>query len=254
MALLVKGVLREVLFMLFLLRGTLGVTVTDRTGAMTSSFAIGDGVSTRDTEKRPWADAIFAWEPWGVFTGSWLEVFGGVSLGLALFARWGISLEVGPLVKGVSHLLPEEDVLLGVLNFEVFSEDEGEEDFVDFVDFSPDSEDSADGMLGFGDLRAGDAHLDEGVLGVFSEAVSLADFSPENEALADGVLGFGDFFPGDFSLGEAGVDFGNFLWGEGVLDFGVFFCGEESLGDGDLGFGDFLTEVLGDSGLFFAGL
>lgn len=42
----ILGVLREVLFMLFLLRGNLGVTVS-------AYSAIGDGVLMCDTEKRP---------------------------------------------------------------------------------------------------------------------------------------------------------------------------------------------------------
>lgn len=52
-ALAIFGVFREVLFMLFLLRDNLGVTVTEGSWSATASTATGDGVLMRDTEKRP---------------------------------------------------------------------------------------------------------------------------------------------------------------------------------------------------------
>ena len=63
------GVFREVLFMLFLLRGILGVTVTEGTGSITTSSATGDGVLMRDTENRPCTVGVLACGFKGVFAG-----------------------------------------------------------------------------------------------------------------------------------------------------------------------------------------
>lgn len=58
---LTLGVFREVLFMLFLLSGILGVAVTKGTWSVMACSTVGDGVQMRDTEKRP--RTVGVWSP-----------------------------------------------------------------------------------------------------------------------------------------------------------------------------------------------
>lgn len=92
------GVLREVLFMLFLLRGILGVTVIVDTGSIPASSTTGDGVLMRDTENRPCIVGVLTCELKGVFVGVTTVAF---SLGVRLDLL---------LAVGVSNLFLEGDL------------------------------------------------------------------------------------------------------------------------------------------------
>jgi len=64
------GVFREALFMLFLFRGTFGVTASRGSwSAMAPASAAGEGVLMRDTEKRPCTVGVWTPESKGVLAG-----------------------------------------------------------------------------------------------------------------------------------------------------------------------------------------
>lgn len=160
-ALFAIGVFREVLFMLFLLRGILGVTMAKGSWSVTASSAIGDGVLMRDTEKRPCTV--------GVCTP------GVIALGVStLFLEGDLPLAGDGLLDSGDFFAGDAALGEGVLDFDDFF-----------------AGDAALGVvvLDFGDFFAGDAALGEGVL-------DFGDFFAGVAALGDGDFDFGDFFPG----------------------------------------------------------
>lgn len=220
------GVFREALFMLFLLKGNLGVAVTDGTWSVLASSATGEGVLMSDTEKRP--------STLGVISLAFLEVDFLTGDGVTGFDFFPAGEALGEGDLDLRELF-EGDAALG-------------EEVLDFGDFFPGVDALGDWDLGFGDCLAGEAALGE-------EVLDFGDFLAGVDAFGDGDRDFGDCLAGDAALGEEALDFGDFFagvdaLGEGDLDFGDFLPGVEALGEAVFT----LDVFLGDGVFFFAGL
>ena len=159
---------REVLFMLFLFRGILGVTVVKGTWSVTASSATGDGVLMRDTENRPCTVGVCL-------------VALGVSILFADAALGEGDLDFGDFFAGVSAL-GEGDLDFGDFFAGVCALGEGD---LDFGDFFAGVSALGEGDLDFGDFFAGVSALGEGDLdfgdffagdGVLGEACAPGDF------------------------------------------------------------------------------